>query len=296
MGKYYAMSLEKIYSVLKAKNIDEGIAFLVTNESHLIELHIYGNIIINIKSRHAPATQIAGQINSLAVKDINISPAPIRLAQTQPVIVSTTFLPAAPFALSPDMWTPSRRVRGITLLAHLSADESGEGAKAAALIAAEIGRRYADFSLRREVLEQRISRFADDFRFPLAFLPSSSLPENELAMPAWTVSAMKDLPALLTTLLMNYLIFGSALHKLYEGVVKRENTLETKRGCVRISRILYPEAATAGFVSLFRGTRLVGTFHITPLDDRRLDIHLADEDASNASLGDGDALHLIFAR
>jgi hypothetical protein len=290
------MSLEKIYSALKTKNIEEGIAFLVTSESHLIELHLYGNIITNIKSRHMPAVQIAGQLNSLTLKDTNISAAPVRLAQAQPDIIMATFMPSAPFALNADMWSPARRVRVIRLLAHLQAEASGAGTKAAVLIAAEITRRYPDFSLNRHTIEKRVSSFAEEFRFPLAFLASSSLPDDELATPAWVVAAMKDLPQLLETILVNDLIFGTTLHKLFEGKVKRENTLETKRGCVRISRIMYPLAATTGFVSLFRGKQLVGSFHITPLDDRRLDIHIADEDASSASLGDGDPLHLIFAR
>lgn len=296
MYKYYAMGLEKIYSALTAKKVDEGIAFLVTSESHLIEAHLYGNIIINLKSRHMPVDQLARQLTSVALKDANVSAAAIRLAHANPDIIAATFPPSAELALSAELWTPAKRLRTLKLLAHLQTTESAGGTAAAEMIATEIARRYPRFSLSRTTLEKRAAQFSEDFRFPLPFLPITAIPDNPGAVPAWLTSSCKELSPLLENVLLNYLVFGETLHRIYEGVAKRENTLETKTGCVRISRVLYHEAGTSPTVSLFSGFRLVGVFNVTPLDDRRLDIHLSGEDAAKTALRDGDPLYLIFAK
>lgn len=296
MYKYYAMGLEKIYSALAAKNVDEGIAFLVTDENHLIEVHLYGNIIINLKSRHMPIDQLAGQLASLPLKDANITATAVRLAQAQPGVIRTTFPQAAALALSRESWSPARRVRTVKLLAALQSADAGSGTDAAALIAAEIIKRYPEFSLHRSRIEKRIANFTEEFRFPLPFLVPDSIPDDPLEAAVWLVTACKSIPPLLETVLVLYLIFGETLHKVYQGNARRENTLDTKDGCIRISCILYREAAAAGLVSLLRGTELVGVFQVTPLDDRRLDILLSEADASRASLRDGDPLHLIFAK
>jgi hypothetical protein len=285
------MTIEKIYSVIKSKNIESGTAHIVTAGRQFIEAEVYAGLIVNINSRTFSREKIFECLLTGEGNQIDVSPGQVHLEVVQPETIERLFHWSARFVLNPDDVSPQRLLQMLRIMERLAG--SGDGSAAFDAMADEIFGRYKRFSLESATIKKRIDDFSNEFMIAVLSLNSQQLPSNKHDMPGWVFSSVSIPDCLFKDILLYFLFFGEMFQPVFRTMVKKEAGFGAKVGYARISKAVYNAASKGNAVMIFKGAAEMGALKLNWHSENKTGVMITQSDLDRLSLKDGDTVSLV---
>jgi hypothetical protein len=287
------MPLGSVYTAFKKKKSEEGLAYIITGSNHLVEAKIFGSVIVHVKSRTLPPDQVIEALLSDDISRFNMSPDKIKLEDVQPGTVKKTFAAAAPFVLAADDATPQRLFSILRLMGQLVKSE-GEGFEAFDIMAAEMLKRYPNFSLERADVKKRIFDLSNVYLITFPFLNSETIPSSRRYIPEWIFDSIVINDVTLKNIILYYIFFGELRPPLIKAIAKKESGFAALHGYARISKFIYSSVSDSSTVDIFKGATKIGELTLEWHSDKKSEILIAQADLDKLRIKDGDAVNLVF--
>ncbi len=287
------MPLDKIYSVIKSNNIDEGIAYIITEDKHLIETRIYHGVIVHIESRTLSHEQMIDSLLSDHISEVALSPSNISLEEIQPATIEKTLHSCSPFVFNTDAALAQRLLSMIRLLGYL-AKSGTDGFAAFDVIATAILRAYPKFSLESSTIKKRIDDFSNEFLIACPFLNSEPLPPDGRLIPGWVFNRITIPAGLFKDMFIYFIFLGDVFEPVFRTIVKKESSFGAKVGHARMSGVVYSAAAKSRAVTIFKGASKAGELNLLCHSEKKTGILITQTDLDKLGIKDGDTVSLIF--
>ena len=287
------MTLEKLYSVIKKKNLGEGIAYIITGDKHLVEARIFNEVIVHVKSRTLSNEQIVDALLSGNINEVSESSSKVNLLDIQPGTIARTFHACAPFLFNTDDTLAQRLLSVLRLLTYLT-ESSADGPAAFDAITAEIRLAYPKFSLDSATVRKRIDEFTNEFLIAYPFPNNEAIPRDEHLIPGWVFNKISMPESLFRDIFIYYIFLGDVFEQVFRTIVKKESGFGAKVGNARMSRVMYSAAAKSGAVSVFKGASQAGELKLICHTEKKTGILITQADLDKLGIKDGDTVSLIF--
>jgi hypothetical protein len=289
------MALDKLYSVIKQKGLEDGRAYIITGAKQLIEAQIYSAIIVQVKSRTLSHEQIMGSLLTGDITQVDESPAHVRLEDANPETIRHTFHAFSQFILSPDDATPQRLLKILRLLARLGKSGS-EGLAALDIIVADMKNAYPKFSLESSVIKKRIDEFSNEFLIAYPFLNGDPIPLEKRQVPMWIFEKISMPESLFKDIFLYFIFFGDYFLPIYKAIVKKESGFGAKVGTARLSKVIYSAALNCEAAAIFKGIAQMGELKINWHSEKKTGVLITQVDLDKLGMRDGDTVNLIFKK
>ncbi|HUL00479.1 MAG TPA: hypothetical protein VLX29_06435 [Nitrospirota bacterium] len=285
-----------LYSTIEEKGFENGIAFIMTPNTSVIEAHIYGGIIIYFKSLRLSFEQICGVFMSGDIKEITFRRAEVKPEIVQPQVVAQTF----PGAISASALDPARTpipklLRIVHLLSCLVQPDKDEGMKAFDIMCRQISMLYSGFLPDVATIKERMGRAGDEFGIPTALLSSKSLPTDVYSVPKWVFNNLQALAeGPMKDVTLYFIFFGETSNRVIKTVIGKETSLGAKQGYAILSRAVYPKFQGNQSVTIFRGIEKAGDIKIDWHTDKKSAMLLTKADMEKFGLKNDERVNLLF--
>ncbi len=287
------MPLEKLYSCVKKKNLEEGIAYIITGDKHLIEAQIYHEVIVHVKSRTLSHEHIIDSLLFDNISEVTESPSNISLDDIQPAMIARTFHVCSPFVLTADDTVAQRLLSLMRLLGYL-VKSGADGNAAFDVVAAAISGAYPKFSLESAIIKKRIDDFSNEFLIAYPFLNSEPLPTDGRLIPGWVFNKITIPDGPFKDIYIYFIFLGEIFEPVFRTIVKKESGFGAKVGHARMSRVIYSIAAKSKSVVIFKGASQAGELNLLCHSEKKTGILITKTDLDELSIRDGDTVSLIF--
>jgi hypothetical protein len=287
------MQLDILYSIVRNKGLEDGIAYIVTGGAHLIEAQLYGGVIINVKSRTLSHDQIVEHLLAGDVKKVDVSQGDIKADAVQAGTIRDIFRASSQFVLTPGGIIPRRLFKLLRLLGSLAPDGARDFG-AFDIITAEIMKRYANFSLDRALVRKRMEDFSNEFLIAVPSLDSRPMPADDHYMPGWILESVVMPESQFKDILIHYICFGEMFTPVLRTSVKKESGIGAKMGFARMSKTVYGTAAVSNNVVIFKGMTRMGDLHLTWHSENKSGILVTQADIEKLDIKDGDTVSLVL--
>jgi hypothetical protein len=290
-----AVALEKLYSVIKKRCLEEGNAYVITGGKHLVEALIYYEVIIHIKSRTLSHEQIVDALMNNDIREVNASSADVKPEDVQPLTIEQTFPAAAPFILSVDDTVIRRILHILKLMGQLS-KLGPEGYAAFDVIADSILKKYPGFSLESSTVKKRIDEFSNEFLIAFPFINGESIPSDRRLVPEWVFNRIVMPESLFKEIFLYFIFFGDLCEQIFKTIVKKESGFGAKVGVARMSKVVYSAACDGKTVTVYKGATKAGELLLNCHAEKKTGILLTQADLDKFNIKDGDTVSLTFKK
>jgi hypothetical protein len=287
------MSLERLYSLVRNKNIQEGVAYIITGDKHLIEARLYNEILINLRSRTLSYEQMIDCLLSGEIGEIAGSAANVSLEDIQASTIVKTFAASSPYVFSTDDNLVQRLLSVMLLLEYLVKSGS-DGFEAFDVVSEEIRKAYPKFSLASETIKNRIDEFSNEFLIAYPFMNGEPVPSDRHLIPGWVFDRLKMPKGEFEDIFIYYIFFGDVSEPVFRTIVKKEIGFGAKVGHARMSKVIYSAAAKSNAVTIFKGASRVGELKLLCHAEKKTGILITQTDLEKLGIRDGDTVSLIF--
>lgn len=289
------MPLDKLYSVIKQKGLEDGRAYIITGAKQLIEAQIYSAIIVQVKSRTLSHDQIMGSLLAGDITQVDESPAHVRLEDANPETIRQTFHAFSQFILSPEEASPQRLLKIIRLLGRLG-KSGAEGLAALDIIVNDIKSTYPKFSLESSVIKKRIDEFSNEFLIAYPFTNGEPIPVDRRQVPMWILEKVAMPESLFKDIFLYFIFFGDYFLPVYKAMVKKESGFGAKVGTARLSKVIYSAALNCEAAAIFKGVAQMGELKINWHSEKKTGVLITQVDLDKLNMRDGDTVSLIFKK
>ena len=289
------MALEKLYSIIKKGSVQDGNAYIITGDRHLIEALIYNEIIVHVKSRTLSHDQIIESLLTNDIKEVNASAANVKFEDVNAITIEKTFRSSAPFILSVDEAVAYRILRILRLLAHLA--KSGPECHAAFdVVTEEILKNYPGFSFDSATISKRVDDFSNEFLIAYPFRSGYPMPSDPRLIPEWVFNRIMMPDSLFKDIFLYFIFFGDLFQPVFKTIVKKESGFGAKVGVARMSRVIYSPACNGNIVSIYKGAAKVGDLQLNCHSEKKTGILITQADLDKLNVRDGDTVSLTFKK
>ncbi|HTZ17240.1 MAG TPA: hypothetical protein VMB78_02240 [Dissulfurispiraceae bacterium] len=289
------VSLERLYSVAREKNLHEGVSYITTGDRHIIEARLYNDILINLRSSALSRDQMIDCLLSDDFTEISEVAADVGLEDIQALTIEKTFPACSPFLFSADEKMVQRLLDILMILACL-AKAGFEGLTAFGIVCDEITKSFPKFSLSGETIRKRIDEFLNEFLIAYPFVGSEPVPSEYHLVPGWVFDRLKMPPGLFRDIFIYYIFFGDVFESVFRTIVKKEKGFGAKVGHARMSKVIYSAAANSNAVAIFKGASGVGELKLFCHAEKKTGILITQADLDKLGIRDGDTVSLIFKK
>jgi hypothetical protein len=287
------MPLEKLYACIKNKNLEEGTVYIITGDKHLVEVQIYYEVIVHVKSRTLSHEQIIDSLLSGNVGEVTESPSNISLDDIQPATIAKTFHACAPFIFNVDDAMVKRFLSLIRLLGYV-VKSGADGFAAFDVITTAIYGAYPKFSLESAIIKKRIEDFSNEFLIAYPFLNSEPLPPDGRLIPGWIFNRITIPDGLFKDIFIYFIFLGDIFEPIFRTIVKKESSFGAKVDHARMSKVIYSAAAKSNSVVIFKGASKAGELNLLCHSEKKTGILITQTDLNKLGIRDGDTVSLIF--
>lgn len=289
------MPLERLYSAIKKRNIDEGIAYIVTGSRNHIEARIYSSVIVSLKSRTLSQFQMIEALLAGDLARIDHSVAAVSLEDIQPVTIGKIFHISAAHIFTSDETAPHRLLRILHLMSHL-ASAGADGLEAFDVVSEEILKRYPKFSLIDAVIKRRIDDFLNEFLIAYPFADDEPIPHEVYGVPAWVFERIKMSDSMFRDIFIYSIFFGDLFRPVIRAIVKREGGFGAKVGYARLSKVIYSTSLKGTAATIFKGAAEMGELGLNWHAEKKTGVLITQVDMDKLGIRDGDTVSMVVKK
>lgn len=291
------MPLEKIYAALGENNLYNGIVYVTTQDNRLLEVHVFGGIIINIRSTAMPLADAMNTILEGAIKDIRATGTIVRINNIQPFVVKKLLPLSAPYVFSSQKLKLSAIVQLLKLIGYTAKSDISEIIALTGDIAREISKTNAKFTIDRVTVQNRIRRLRETYGIEMAGLASDFMPAGEKETLAWILDYVNlDESSALLDNIVCFIFFGEFFEQPMTAKLKKDEGFGAKPGFVRLSKTIYQKFLDNTRVEVFYQNKQKASLGISWSTGKKPDILLSKPDMERLGLTEGDTITLIPAK
>jgi hypothetical protein len=287
------MLIDMLYSLVTGKGIENGVAYIITAGSDLIEAQIFGGFIVHVKSRTLSISQTIEQLLSGEAQKMDLSACEISPANIQPEAIKGLFRASAPFVLPAGSIPPQRLFRVLKLLQALMKADSKD-VEAFDIIVKEMSNKYHNFTIDRSSVRKRMEDFSNEFLVAIPSIEGKPMPSDDRLVPAWVEESVLIPEGPFRDILLYYIYSGEVFLPVIRTTVKKEAGIGARVGCARMSKTVYGAAAGYNMVTLFKGAFKVGDLNLIWHTENKSGILITQSDLAKMNIKDGDNLSLLF--
>jgi hypothetical protein len=288
-----------IYSTIEEQGFDDGILFMMTPDSSVIEAHLYGGIIISFKSLRLSFEQICSVFSSGDLTQINFQKSEIKpetIARGQ--IIEKTFPGAvAASAINPAKTTPSKLIRIVRLISSLIKSDKAASHKACEIMSLHISTLYPGFLPDIAAFKSRIGRLGAALGIATTFLEGKPFPSDTCSVPEWVFTHFDPIMnGLMKDVVLYFIFFGEVFKQAIRTTVEKETSLGAKQGFAILSKTVYPAMQNSGSAILFKGAEKIGEIRIDWHTDKKDAVLFTKADLDKLGLESGSKINLILMK
>jgi long-chain acyl-CoA synthetase len=286
-----------LYSTILEKGFENGVVFIMTRNASMIEAHIYGGVIILLKSLRLSFDQICDVLSRGDIREITFQKAEVRPELAQAQTIAYTFPPTvAAMASNHARTTHSKLIRMVDLMSGLIKANKDEGAKAFDIMGRQIALLYPGFLPEVSAIQERIDRLHEEFGISTRFLDGKELPADIYSVPAWVFTHFEAIDNnLMREVVLYFVLFGEVTKKIVRTTVEKESGYGAKMSHARLSKAAHPAMQDSGSAIIFRGAENIGTIKIDWHTEKKKTLSLTKTDLEAFGLDGGDKINLILA-
>lgn len=285
-----------LYATIEEQGFDDGIIFMMTPNSSVIEAHLYSGIVIYFKSLRLTFDQIcrtlaSGDLTEITFRKSDIKPDAARgqmLEQTFPAAVAAS-------AIHPARTTPSKLLRIVRLLPSLIKSDKEAGHKACEVMSRQISTLYPGFLPDVGAIKLRVGRLGEEFGISTTFLDNKPLPGDIYSVPEWVFTHFDaSMNGLMKEMVLYFIFFGEIFKKAIRTTVEKETSLGAKQGYAILSKTVYPALQDNGTAIMFNGAEKIGEIKIDWHIDKKSSVLFTKADLDKLGLESGSKINLIL--
>lgn len=291
------MSLEKIYAALEKNNLQNGIVYVTTQDNRLLELYVFGGIIINIRSNSLSVVDAINTILEGAVKDIKAGGTVVKITNIQPFVVKKLLSLTAPYIFSPQKPKLPAIVRALKLMGYTAKSDIGEIRDLTNDIALEISKINPKLNIDKVTIQNRIRKLKETYGMEMLGLASDFMPAGDKETLAWIFDYVNlDESNALLDNIMYFIFFGEFLEQPITAKLKKDEGFGGKSGFVKLSKIIYQRFSGNSSATIFYQNKQKATLEISWNTEKKSDFLLTKPDMERLGLKEGDIITLILAK
>jgi len=285
-----------LYSTILEKGFEDGVVFIMTRSASVIEAHLYGGVIILLKSLRLSFDQICDVLSRGDIREITFQKAEVRPELAQAQAIAYTFPPTvAALASNPARTTHSKLIRMVSLMSGLVKANKDEGTRVFDGMSRQIALLYPGFLPEVSAIQGRIDRLNEEFGISTRFLDGKALPADSYSVPEWVFTHFEAIDnSLMREVVLYFVLFGEMTKKIVRTTVEKESGHGAKLSYARLSKTAHPESQDSGSAVIFRGAENIGTIKIDWHTEKQRTLSLTKTDLEAFGLDGGDTINLIL--
>jgi hypothetical protein len=291
------MSLEKIYAALAKNNLQDGIVYVTTQDNRLLEVYVFGGIIINVRSNSLSVVDAINTILEGAVKDVKAGGPVAKANNIQPFVVKKLLPLTTPYIFSPQKPKLPAIVRALKLMGHTAKSDIGEIRDLTNVIALEISKINPKLNIDKVTIQNRIRKLKETYGMEMLGLASDFMPAGDKETLAWIFDYVNlgESNALLDNI-MYFIFFGEFSEQPITAKIKKDEGFGAKSGFVRLSKVIYQRFSDNSSATIFYQNKQKAALGINWITEKKPDILFTNPDMERLGLNEGAVITLIPAR
>lgn len=263
----------------------------------MLEAHVFGGIIINIRSTAMPFVDAMNTILGGSVKDIKAAGTVVKPGNIQPFVVKKLLPLAAPYVFSSQKLKLPVMMQTLKLMGYATRSDISEIRAITDDIVREISKVNTKFAINRITTQNRIKRLKETYGIEMLGLANDIMPEGEKEAFVWILDYINlDESNALLDNVAYFIFFGEFLEQLITAKSKKDDRFGAKQGFIKLSKTTYQKFSDKNNAAIFYQNKQKASFGINWISDKKSDILFAKSDLENLGLAEGDTVTLILSK